>query len=210
MKRVFGKAEAVFDGCYLLAALIIGVRLLLRGETLAGAMALVLAGGDAFHLIPRIRVIQTGQERRLAAALGRGKQITSVTMTVFYLLLWHLAGARAENAALSSTGWQAAVYALAAVRIALCLLPQNQWREREPPRGWSIARNVPFFLLGLLVAARYWCSRAVLPDMAWVWLAIALSFLFYLPVVLWSGRNPKIGMLMLPKTCMYLWILLLC
>ncbi|HPF18680.1 MAG TPA: hypothetical protein PLY08_03755 [Bacillota bacterium] len=42
-----------------------------------------------------------------------------------------------------------------------------------------------------------------------MWLAILLSFAFYLPVVLWSNRYPKIGMLMLPKTCTYLWMLVM-
>lgn len=40
--------------------------------------------------------------------------------------------------------------------------------------------------------------------------AVLLSFGFYLPVVLWSNRQPKVGMLMLPKTCCYLWLLVMC
>lgn len=95
MKRVFGKVEAVFDLFYLAAGLAIGLWLLRSaGESmarlLAGIMALVLAGGDAFHLIPRVRVILSGREEALRGALGRGKQITSITMTVFYLLLWQI------------------------------------------------------------------------------------------------------------------------
>ena len=43
-----------------------------------------------------------------------------------------------------------------------------------------------------------------------MWLAILLSFAFYLPVVLWSNQNPKVGILMLPKTCAYLWMLAMC
>jgi hypothetical protein len=37
-------------------------------------------------------------------------------------------------------------------------------------------------------------------------LAIVLSFAFYIPVVLWADLHPLIGMLMLPKTCAYLWM----
>ena len=40
-----------------------------------------------------------------------------------------------------------------------------------------------------------------------MWLAILLSFLFYFPVVLWADVLPIIGMMMLPKTCMYIWML---
>ena len=67
MKRVFGTVEAIFDLLYLTAALILGLTLLLYSSgnsvrTLAGVMALVLVGGDAFHLVPRILVIRTGRE----------------------------------------------------------------------------------------------------------------------------------------------------
>lgn len=95
MKRVFGTVEIVFDLLYLTAAFILALVLLLYSSgnyvrTLAGVMALVLAGGDAFHLIPRILVIKTGREEPLRKALGTGRQVTSITMTLFYLLLWQI------------------------------------------------------------------------------------------------------------------------
>lgn len=31
--------------------------------------------------------------------------------------------------------------------------------------------------------------------------------MFYFPVVLWAQAVPIIGMMMLPKTCMYIWML---
>ena len=36
-------------------------------------------------------------------------------------------------------------------------------------------------------------------------LTIILSFGFYIPVVLWADTLPLIGMLMIPKTCAYVW-----
>lgn len=38
-------------------------------------------------------------------------------------------------------------------------------------------------------------------------LAVTLSFGFYLPVVLLSGVLPIIGMLMIPKTLAYVWMI---
>ena len=38
-----------------------------------------------------------------------------------------------------------------------------------------------------------------------MWLTIVLSFAFYIPVVLWADTVPVIGMLMIPKTCAYVW-----
>lgn len=213
MKRVFGAFEAVFDVLYLTAALGLGLYLLLSGgnseaRSLSGAMALVLVGGDVFHLVPRMRVIAGGDEERHRAALGRGKQITSISMTVFYLLLWQLG--LLLFSAKPVEGWSYLVYALAALRILLCLLPQNQWQERYPPVSWGILRNLPFFLLGGVVSSLFYLNRAVVPGFSLMWLAIILSFAFYLPVVLWANKNPKVGMFMLPKTCVYLWMLAMC
>lgn len=213
MKRVFGKVEAVFDLFYLAAGLAIGLWLLRSaGESmarlLAGIMALVLAGGDAFHLIPRVRVILSGREEALRGALGRGKQITSITMTVFYLLLWQIG--LLLFAQKPAPVWTGLAFLLAAVRIFLCLMPQNRWQDRYPPISWGIWRNIPFFLLGAETAAAFFLAQAGLGGMSSVWLAIVLSFSCYLPVVLWSNRSPGVGMLMLPKTCAYLWILVMC
>lgn len=213
MKRVFGTVEAVFDLLYLAAALLIGGWLLLTGgggpaRILAGVMALVLACGDAFHLIPRVLVIRSGEEEKLRPALGLGKQITSITMTFFYLLLWHLGLLLFAPA--GAGGWTLLVYLLAASRIVLCLLPQNRWSERYPPVRWAVWRNIPFFLLGAAVAVLFFMERRALPGLRHMWLAIALSFGFYLPVVLWSNKNPRLGMFMLPKTCAYVWMLAMC
>ena len=43
----------------------------------------------------------------------------------------------------------------------------------------------------------------------WMWLTIVLSFGFYIPVVLWAEVVPAIGMLMIPKTCAYVWTVLI-
>lgn len=40
-------------------------------------------------------------------------------------------------------------------------------------------------------------------------LTIVLSFGFYIPVVLWADVNPLIVMLMIPKTCAYVWTILI-
>lgn len=212
MRRVFGLFEVLFDALYLVSAGVLGLVLLLRRENnaqvLAGVMALVLASGDAFHLLPRIFVVLTGKDEALRAALGWGKQITSITMTFFYLLLWTIGqvvfGLEARGP------WTYLVYLLIAVRIVLCLLPQNDWRGRHPPVLWAIWRNVPFFLLGAIVSVSFLVNRTASPALGWMWFAIALSFACYLPVVLWSNRNPKVGMLMFPKTCAYLWMLIMC
>ena len=212
MKRVFGTIEVVFDIAYLIAALIISLILFANTSAgsprmLAGIMGLVLVIGDAFHLIPRVMAVLTKREEQLRKALGYGKLITSITMTLFYLLLWHIGSVLFVPKI--STGWNYLLYSLAIIRIVLCLLPQNKWQERYPPVSWGIIRNLPFFLIGVITAIMFFINRVEYTGLSLMWLAITLSFLFYLPVVLWSSKNSKLGMLMLPKTCAYIWILIM-
>ena len=105
----------------------------------------------------------------------------------------------------------AAVYALAALRILLCLFPQNRWLSEDAPLSWGIYRNIPFALLGLLIIVLFYRSAKEHQDREFrhMWLTIVLSFGFYIPVVLWADAIPAIGMLMIPKTCAYVWTVLI-
>lgn len=211
-RRVFGLAEAYFDIIYLISALAMGIYLMSTGNShvrfLAGVTAAVLAAGDAFHLIPRIAAILTAREQKFARAMGIGKLITSVTMTIFYILMWEI-GIMLFSPPISPV-WHYVVYWLAALRILLCLFPQNRWFDAHPPVNWGIYRNIPFLMLGIAVAVLFAANVSSVPAVDSMWLAITLSFAFYIPVVLWSNTNPKIGMLMLPKTCAYVWMLVMC
>ncbi|MDR2504959.1 MAG: hypothetical protein LBD16_02520 [Oscillospiraceae bacterium] len=201
--------ESIFDAAYLVTAITLGVLILRNAKgrrqfVLFGAMTLLLGCGDAFHLVPRIIALNTTGVADYAAALGFGTLVTSVTMTVFYVLMYHVWQLR-YNAA-SRKPLTAAVYALAIIRIALCLFPQNAWTSADAPYIWGIYRNIPFALLGILIIALFYGKRGD-RHFRFMWAAIALSFAFYAPVVLFADSIPAIGMLMLPKTCAYVWMI---
>lgn len=206
--------ETLFDAVYLVSVITIGI-LMIRGSKgnrqfqLFGWMAVLLGAGDSFHLIPRALALCTTGLESFTVQLGLGKWITSVTMTIFYVLLYYVwrerYGIRGKN------GLTAAVYALAGVRIALCMMPQNQWLSADAPLAWGIYRNIPFALMGILIIMLFYRSARERGDRAfkWMWLTIVLSFGFYIPVVLWANAIPLIGMLMIPKTCAYVWTVLI-
>ena len=207
-------AETLFDAVYLISVVTIGI-LMIRGSgqaqqfRLFGWMAVVLGAGDSFHLIPRTLALCTTGLESYTVALGLGKWITSVTMTVFYVLLYYVWRQRYKVS--GQSGLTAAVYVLAGVRIALCMMPQNQWLSADAPLSWGIWRNIPFALLGLVVIVLFYRSTKEHGDSAfrWMWLTIVLSFGFYIPVVLWADAVPLVGMLMIPKTCAYVWTVLI-
>lgn len=210
-------AESVFDAFYLITVTTLGFIMIhnSRGKKdkiqflYFGWMAVILGSGDAFHLIPRAYALWTRGLEAFPVALGLGKWITSITMTIFYVLLYFVWRKRYQIQ--GRQGLTAAVFALAVVRIILCLLPANQWLSANPPLSWGIYRNIPFTILGLIVVVLFYQSAKNLQDKAfrWMWLTIVLSFGFYLPVVLWSQTYPIIGILMIPKTCAYVWTVMI-
>ncbi len=206
--------ETLFDLVYLVTVITVGIRMIRsskRGSQfrLFGWMAVVLGAGDSFHLVPRALALCTTGLENYVVPLGLGKWITSVTMTVFYVLLYYVWRKRYQVKGQKSV--TLAVYLLSAARVVLCMMPQNKWLEAQSPLSWGIYRNIPFALLGLLVIVLFYRSAKEKNDTAfrWMWLTIVLSFGFYIPVVLWADTIPMIGMLMIPKTCAYVWTVLI-
>ena len=207
-------AETLFDVVYLVSVVTIGILMIkkCRGNMqykLFGIMAVTLGVGDSFHLVPRAIALCTTGLDNYTVPLGVGKLITSITMTVFYILLYYVWRLRYHIEGKQKLTW--AVYLLAAVRVILCLFPQNRWTSAEALLSWGIYRNIPFALLGLIVIIIFYKSAKENQDHAFrfMWLTIVLSFGFYIPVVLWADTIPVIGMLMIPKTCAYVWTVLI-
>lgn len=195
--------ESLFDVIYLSVLVALGVRLLLektKGANLFGIMAIVLGLGDGFHLLPRvISHLSPGGFEAHAAALSWGQFVTSITMTIFYVLYYHYYRLQSNDTD-NSKKW--IIYGLAALRIILVLMPQNNWGSRNGNYMFGIYRNIPFLIMGILLII--WSYKK--KDMACfkhMWLSIFLSFLFYVPVVLFSKTIPAIGALMMPKTVAY-------
>ena len=198
--------ESTFDLFYLLFAVSSGCLLLKKAKDragrLMGAAALILGLGDAFHLVPR--VLDYFMEADMTAALGIGKLVTSITMTVFYVLLYYIWLDVYQEWGETRLNMTIVVWGLAVLRIILCLFPQNGWLRNEGELQWSYFRNVPFLILGLDLCWLYFTKRREDRCFRWMWLYILLSFLFYIPVVVGAKAVPMLGMLMLPKTICYI------
>ena len=211
MQAIF---ETAFDIVYLVLVITLGIRMI-RGNAgrrqylLFGIMAVTLGCGDAFHLIPRAVALCTTGLENYTAALGIGKLITSITMTIVYVLLYGVWRSRYEVT--GRTGLTAAVWVLALVRIALCLMPQNAWTSAAAPLAWGIYRNIPFAILGGVIVVLFYRSARERQDRDFrhLWLTVVLSFACYIPVVLFADAVPMVGMLMVPKTCAYIWTVLI-
>lgn len=211
MQAIF---ETLFDVVYLVTVIILGI-LMIRSSKgkkqyfLFGVMAVTLGCGDAFHLVPRAIALCTTGLENYTAALGIGKLITSVTMTLFYVLLYYVWRFRYQVDGKKNV--TAAVWVLAVCRIVLCFMPQNAWPGSNPPLSWGIYRNIPFTILGVLIVVLFYKSAKDTQDQpfCFLWLAVVISFACYIPVVLFADTIPPVGMLMIPKTCAYVWVVLI-
>ena len=92
MQAIF---ETIFDIGYLITVITLGI-IMIRGSKgrkqylLYGMLAVILGCGDSFHLVPRVIALCTTGVESYTSVLGIGKMITSITMTIFYLLLYYI------------------------------------------------------------------------------------------------------------------------
>ena len=203
--KVYG--EIIFSCIYLIYGLIISIYIFYKGKNkltkLLSYSSLILIIGDSFHLIPRI--LNYLIEYDFNTYIGIGKLITSITMTLFYIILYYIYLKNydvKENKLITIF-----ISLLGIIRILLCLMPNNNWINNNSPLDWQIYRNIPFLILGFIIMYLFYKKRNNNNTFKYIWFYISLSFMFYIPVVLGSSNYPIIGMLMIPKTVCYMLIL---
>ncbi len=171
---------------------------------------LLLALGDTGHVGFRvIALLRGGLEAKVDVAggsfglVGAGALATAITITFLYMLLldtWRLRfGAR-------RTPLYWGLMSMGVLRLALFIPAQNHWGDVMPPLGWSLLRNAPLVVLGLGVAVLMIRDGRRSGDKTFVQFGalIVLSYAFYAPVILFVQAVPAIGVLMVPKTVVYL------
>ena len=203
--------EPSFHIIYLSSIFYMSFKMFFRSEDnkllkLFGIMGLILGFGDSFHLIPRIYALLTNGLEANAVALGIGKMITSITMTIFYLILFRIWKLRFDIK--NNRSINLFIGLLVLVRIVLIVMPQNRWTLYNPPTSWGIYRNIPFVILGALITYLILNSAIKEGDVQFkrIGFSIIMSFVCYIPVVLFANTFPLVGMMMIPKTIAYLWI----
>ena len=203
--------EIVFDLLYLFTVFYLGVLLVRKRDEnilyfIFGLMALTLGFGDMFHLIPRVVGHLTTGLEDYTYYLGLGKAITSFTMVFFYMLVLYAYEKRFDA---KNTTTRIIVVVLMIIKVILSLLPQNEWLTNTATLEFQIIRNIPFVLMGIYLVVLFIIKARKENDMPFMKIAIgiSLSFLFYIPVVLFASSIPAIGALMMPKTLAYVYVI---
>lgn len=196
--------ESLFDALYLLFVIISGIILINKSKNkkiirLMGIAALILGLGDSFHLVPRC--LNYFIDYNFTPYLGVGKLITSITMTIFYIIILFIL--KEDNTYKKES---IVLYLLTICRIILCLLPQNNWLTNNSSYSIGIIRNVPFFIIGIMMIKLLFDNRQKY-NYKFLWIYVLLSFLFYIIVVVGADFFTILGMFMIPKTICYILII---
>jgi hypothetical protein len=162
----------------------------------------LLALGDTGHVGFRVVAYALGGLAAHPVLVGMGALSTAVTVTLFYMLMvdiWR----RRFNRPLGIFGWS--LLTAGVVRLAVILFPQNQWGQIQAPYDWSLLRNALLVVqgIGVMILILRDAIQSGDKPFTWIGVLIALSYAFYIPVILWSAQDPVLGMLMIPKTCAY-------
>lgn len=194
--------EIFFDAFYLSLVIFLGIRCLLienKDSKILGSMTLLLGLGDSFHLVPRIIAnVESNGFKLNSFGLFLGTRISAITMSIFYLLFYFYIKKK-RNA--KERGLDISIVILFALRLLFVILSFNQSEKMD------LISNVPFVLMGLIDIFLLYNNKNK-EEFKNLYIYVFFSFLFYVPVVLFKKVNPSIGTLMMPKTIMYVLIVI--
>lgn len=201
--------ETLFYFIYISVLAIAGVILILISSSypqfLSGVMALFLLIAEVFFIFPRVSIIWHKRTIEKAINMGRGRQINSILFTFVFILLWNIAILLLHP---YFPNWVLILfYSLCLLRIILCLFPQNRWKAFYPSLSWTIIRNIPYFLTGLMICSVYFWGRNKFESIQFVWLALGLSLVFWIPRIILFRNKYLEGILIIPRALCFLWIL---
>lgn len=163
---------------------------------------LLLALGDTGHVGFRVVAYVLGGLDANPLWVGLGALATAVTVTVFYLIMLDIWRVRFDQ----KYGWfEYLLIASVPLRFIVMALPGNEWGSSVPPVFWGPLRNLFLIILGIGVLLLILRDSIKTKDRLFRWIAYCIFFshLFYTPVIFLVRDYPMLGMLMIPKTIMY-------
>jgi len=163
---------------------------------------LLLALGDTGHVGFRVLAYTLGGLEYNPLWVGLGALATAITVTFFYVLMLDIWRVRFDK----KYGWfEYLLIASVPARFIVMAFPGNSWGSVVPPNFWGPLRNVFLIILGLGILYLILRDSLRTKDRLFRWVAycIFFSYLFYTPVIFWVRQIPILGMLMIPKTIMY-------
>lgn len=168
----------------------------------------LLALGDTGHVGFRVIAYATGGLEENPLLVGLGALATAITVTFFYMLIAEIWRLRFDKD--KTILWWSLII-VGVIRLIIMVSPSNDWTSVVPPFGWSLARNIPLMIQGIVVASLLLLDGKRQDDKFSINIAIMIfiSYACYIPVILFVQQIPMLGMLMIPKTLAYVAVALI-
>ena len=137
---------------------------------------------------------------KLELVQDKGKIISSIVITLFYLFLWSLGSIIfVSNISLLYT---LLVYILAIIRILLCFVS-----SKNNSVGWDVVKNIPFVLLVFVVGFLFFYYRNVIFSLVYAWVAIYFSLIFSIVIIFLSSKTERVGFWVILRNLSFIWLI---
>ncbi len=162
---------------------------------------LLLAFGDTGHVGFRVLTYLNIGTNLSFNLKGFGSMMTAFTITIMYFFILELYFKFCKK--------DLKYYSLALLlisRFIIMLFPENQWLNYKIPYNWTLIRNIPLIIFGIILSTTFYFNKIEKYKKFFknFGVLIFISYIFYAPVILFSHKFPLIGLLMIPKTIAYI------
>ena len=201
--------KSTFYFVFIIIALFTSITMLTNAKgdrriSIFGLIVLFLGIGEAFHLVPRIIEIFTGNTENLQPYIDYGRVISSISIIFVYLFLfwfWKI-----YYKVSSPKNVDVALITLGVIGIVLSVILKS-----TDYTYMILIRNLPTIVIGTIIV--YYFKRSSLSitkdSFRHLWLAVSLGLVFTTGFELFSSSYSFLIILMMPKTLVYIWLVLM-
>lgn len=159
--------------------------------------------GDLGHVGVRLFILISENHSSYYGLFGIGvllEMIGLIFLFMFFTNAWRIHFNKPNNLFFKT------LIGIGVVGLIIFTFPQNQWNTESVSYEWLIIRNIPWLLQGLILSILIIKDAKITNDslMTRIGILIFISFFFYIPVIFFASIEPRLGMLMIPGTIIYM------
>jgi hypothetical protein len=159
--------------------------------------------GDLGHVGARLFILLAENPSSYYGIFGVGvllEMIGLIFLFIFYTNAWRIHFNKPNNLLYKS------LIGIGLIGLIIFIFPQNQWDTEPISYEWLIIRNIPWLLQGVALSFLIIRDARITDDrlMTRIGIIIFISFFFYMPVIFFASTEPRLGMLMIPATILYM------
>jgi hypothetical protein len=159
--------------------------------------------GDLGHVGSRLFILFAEYPTSYYGIFGIGvllEMIGLIFLFMFYTNAWRIHFNKPNNISFKT------LIGIGIFGLIIFAFPQNQWDTEPISYEWLIIRNVPWLIQGVILSGLIIRDARITDDplMTRIGIVIFISFFFYMPVIFFASLEPRLGMLMIPATILYM------